>query len=105
MKQPKNGTYTKGPWFAEGHSIFTRQGAYYIAELKSNANSSNSYVRGRLEAQANAQLIAAAPELLEALIMALTELRDVQNGETVSEDNVAVVVAKSERAIKKAKGE
>lgn len=74
--------HTKGPWISEGHSVYTKQGAFYIAEAKSNANVNASYVRPSTEARANAHLIAAAPEMLEAYT---TLWAAVENG-TIDKD-------------------
>ncbi len=67
--------HTKGPWFNEGTQVYTKQSAFYIANAISN-KSKNSYTKSEEEAFANAQLIAAAPELLEALKIAFEMHKD-----------------------------
>lgn len=62
----KNSSYTAGPWIVEKNKIFTKQLAFFIAEVKSNQDML-SYTKGPKEAEANAKLIAAAPEMLSAL--------------------------------------
>ena len=61
-----NTKYTKGPWFAEDTRIFTKQGAHYIAETQIEGM---SFTKRGEEAQANARLIAASPELLRTAIL------------------------------------
>ena len=50
--------HTKGPWIADGAQIFTSD---------TNVAQANGYRIDRETVAANARLIAAAPELLEAL--------------------------------------
>jgi hypothetical protein len=57
--------HTKGPWYSEQNGIFTKQGARFIAEMASNQK--NSFVGNKDEQEANARLIAAAPEMYRLL--------------------------------------
>lgn len=64
--------YTPGPWTAEGwENLVVNAGNVTLA-------STPGYTNGNLaEAKANARLIAAAPELLEALKMAIDWANEV----------------------------
>jgi hypothetical protein len=57
-KEREKGAYTPGPWHVYGDHVEASNG-YWIADAIDN--------NGRAENLANAHLIAAAPELLEAL--------------------------------------
>ena len=60
-------SYTKGEWKVHGkYNIQPMEGMYYLLQSKANVKSG--------ELQANAQLISAAPELLEACKDAKNEL-------------------------------
>lgn len=74
----KNSKHTKGPWVAKGMSVYTKQGAYYIAEIRRTADR-QSFAKPTLETRANAALIAAAPEMLEALIKARAKIVEMAN--------------------------
>jgi methionine synthase II (cobalamin-independent) len=63
----ENLKHTKGEWEVDGHSIFPKGKGYSIA-LVSNISIVNSKHKPLEETEANAKLIASAPELLEALI-------------------------------------
>lgn len=54
---------TKGEWFADGYDIFAENGDYHICKISADLDDSVE--------EANAELIAAAPELLEALNVAV----------------------------------
>ena len=58
--------HTPGPW--EVTNVYPKREPYYIAEGKGNAIACT--MGGSRQDQANANLIAAAPELLEALRLA-----------------------------------
>lgn len=63
--------YTKGPWKADGNLIGTVSKPNCIAiAYRTNANLTNSGILAQdEEMEANARLIAAAPELLSVLLM------------------------------------
>lgn len=99
MKHAKQ-KHTPGPWYIEGTSVFTKQNAFYVAET---GHPNRSYVKGPAECEANARLIAAAPELLEVLEM-LEKIKD----EKLSTDSAMLfgpIWSMAERAIAKARGE
>lgn len=56
--------HTPGPWFNEGSHVYTKQGAWYIAETEIERK---SFTKRGAEAEANARLIAAAPDMLDVL--------------------------------------
>jgi hypothetical protein len=60
--------YTAGPWSVDGNTVYTTKSAgwYRGKEIRQNAFSANIQAPED-ELQANARLIASAPELLEAL--------------------------------------
>lgn len=67
-----NNKHTKGPWETSGLNISTsRNGTYYLVQ-----NGLDSDSAGMNELRANARLIAAAPELLDAVIAAHAYLCD-----------------------------
>lgn len=92
--------HTPGPWFAEGTAVFTKQGAYYVAETEIERK---SFTKRGGEARANAALIAAAPEMLEALEKML-RLVEIEYEGTHFPD-VASKIDDARKAIAKAKGE
>jgi len=70
MKAPK---HTPGPWYEWAGSIRRDNGddsTCVVAELRTPYRRGVRLVRGEEESQANARLIAAAPDLLAALIKA-----------------------------------
>lgn len=70
-----NSQHTPGPWIiGPAHGIFTASGETFICNY-SLGRASSPYVKIRHEEAANAKLIAAAPELLEALIDILPYLK------------------------------
>lgn len=62
--------HTPGPWVSEGRSVRRDSGLGYgemIASVTGGAKSGPFFVEDDEECEANARLIAAAPDLLEAL--------------------------------------
>ena len=98
-------TYTKAPWHicqTTGHGLRLIRDAngYCVAEAVKPANSGAAYI----DANANAALIAAAPNLLAALESALITLQIIQ----VTQAQITAVdndIAQTRAAIAKAKGE
>ena len=87
--------YTKGPWavdFEQGWTIGIRDGIRVASISDRNSNDTKTN-------QANADLIAAAPEMLEALELCLKRL-PISQGSECSE-----VYIKTLEAITKARGE
>lgn len=63
----KESAHTPGPWTLEsGRSIVTPSGTFYLA-YGSNPRTGEKYFKSPTELDANAHLVAAAPEMLEAL--------------------------------------
>ena len=90
---------TPGPWAVARMTpcrVDTASGSISISWSSNN----DSGARER-EAEANARLIAAAPELLEALQKMLPELR----GLSIVSDTAAEMLREAEAAIAKATGE
>ena len=103
--------HTEGPWKAEGYSIRqTSTGTRHVAEIAYTGphhTPPEEYPKGcRLQDEANARLIAAAPELLEALqIMLGCELMGGHQREGLGPDKPGTSpVAKARAAIAKATG-
>ena len=97
--------HTKGPWkleeFDSGWAIETATGDYYIADvLKSNDANTHETIDA-----ANARLIAAAPELLEALKQLQFEVSiNHYSYEDDDDKNSSVTHRKLNEALKKAMG-
>ena len=85
--------FTKGEWV--GITVTTPNGFFERVTIKDGESICNVTTRNSKRAKANAKLIAAAPDLLEALklMVARAEFKDNNNG-------IAICLAKS--AIKKA---
>lgn len=67
--------HTAGPWFADGHFVGTNeQDTQTVAYVDDHRNKK---LRTDEEHRANARLIAAAPEMLEAMRDALGNLGDI----------------------------
>lgn len=64
MTTPNKTQHTPGPWFADGHYICSAEPDIYARQI---AVTCDDGITGNSERIANARLIAAAPELLEAL--------------------------------------
>ena len=104
MKNEKS-KHTPGPWSV--NDIYPHQvGAYlqgkpgrFVCETINHAAGNCCHTE---EDRSNARLIAAAPELLAALELALTTLSSVACNESDEIDNVKTEIA---NAINKAKGE
>ena len=83
-------SHTKGPWRAEKFCVWSDE--KYVAATQTGINSD--------EQQANAKLIAAAPELLEALKALISEHQD--NPEHWFPARLIPIINKAEAAIAKA---
>lgn len=81
--------HTKGPWIADGAQIFTSD---------TNVAQANGYRIDRETVAANARLIAAAPELLEALegALKLIELVMPIDGDVTRKARAAIAKATGE---------
>ena len=84
--------YTQGPWKADGYSIYQAStGTRHVAEIAYTGphhTPPEEYPKScRLQDEANARLIAAAPELLDTLMMIdpfpVEEVEESRNGNTV----------------------
>lgn len=92
----KNVKHTPGPWKASGTSVYAETGREIIF------GAYNMWLGEIEERKANARLIAAAPELLEALESTAAALAEIQNQETCDcEDLLRFACA----AIARARGE
>ena len=96
----ENAKHTPGPWMVKGNNTAVWSGGKFITRTEYDAYS--NCVNSKNEAEANAHLIATAPELLAALELALTTLSSVACNESDEIDNVKTEIA---NAINKAKGE
>lgn len=103
-------SYTPGPWIADGKLVHAENGsALYIAECQNvgvGERWSGTDYASEPHAEANARLIAAAPELLEVLEsieMRLDAFNEAQRD--MPADSVWVCLEKARAAIAKAKGE
>ena len=111
MKETK---HTPGPWISDDLGVITGGADYatsvcetYLVKWKDKSTYGKAYSEhpaikaNREEAEANARLIAAAPELLEAL----ERIIDAYDGPTVNAANaVSGQIDLAKMAIKKAKG-
>ena len=97
-------THTPGPWQG-GLQISSSKGSNIIAHIQTRTKKLSGYSNANgvyhYEALANAQLIAAAPELLEALVFCLSFLTANNDGE----DDVVERIKTAKSAILKATGE
>jgi hypothetical protein len=109
MRDMNTQTHTPGPWFVHPGTDGRERG--HIRELKTESTSGRHVAVARItyagreygECEANARLIAAAPELLEACQEALTAATNVFHGDIVKEASRVRAVLRS--ALAKAKGE
>lgn len=96
--------FTDGPWFLEGTDVMARRhgadGAEMIACAYGFENSRGKVVTTK-ESRANARLIAAAPDLYEAL----QDCAAVCAGETSSKGGLIAALERARAALKKARGE
>ena len=97
-------THTPGPWQG-GLQISSSKGSNIIAHIQTRTKKLSGYSNANgvyhYEALANAQIIAAAPELLEALVFCLSFLTANNDGE----DDVVERIKTAKSAILKATGE
>lgn len=93
--------HTPGPWFAYGRYIGTKNHASFIGECRDiNGNWSNE-----APASANARLIAAAPDLLDALHAELQSLlEDLGTAESGAVDGLMARITRIETVLDKAEG-
>lgn len=97
-------TYTKAPWHicevtGRGLKLIRDENGYCVAEAVKPANSGAAYI----DADANAHLIAAAPELLAALELMNELFADHAQYDDEGHETAAIVAMQS--AIAKARGE
>ncbi len=67
-----NAKHTPGPWIADGYNVRVRNGRYVAYTGPSHTPDSEYPKQCSEEDKANARLIAASPELLEALEKAVS---------------------------------
>jgi len=92
-------THTKGPWkLSAGRNIETESGEFYITYGKDRYG--NPVFRDFVELDRNARLIAAAPELLDALQDLLKDkyLADPINADRMAAARAAIAKATGEEA-------
>ena len=94
-------THTPGPWEAAGSYVRTKRtasgGGFFVADCWRSWDPANvEFAFDGSEADANARLIAAAPDLLESLRMAVKYLKGENMG--------SVMLPKFDAAIAKAEG-
>ena len=98
-------SHTPGPWeLLEGRNIKTVNGIFFLSygcDEHSKKPFFFSKENGWSELEANAKLIAAAPELLQALVFCLEFLEANDDGE----DDVVERIKAAKAAIAKATGE
>jgi hypothetical protein len=106
----KTTNHTPGPWYATDTAIIGNDGGTWVAEhpavkwqtLKSVTKSGDAIVAESIkQANANAHLIASAPDLLSALRFLLADYIAIE-GETLTGSSVPVDMARA--AIAKAEG-
>lgn len=103
--------YSKGPWIVE--EFVSKDRSVKQTEIwNQNTHIATINHHSKYEGQplidaANAKLISAAPEMLEALEFALEELKRIEKGNASHEPHCVsqLAIGMVEEAIKKAKGE
>jgi len=90
--------HTPGPWIERGYNVRVRNGRYIAYTGPSHTPPSEYPKQCAEEDKANARLIAAAPELLEAL-------QRLRNAEKSPREEWVAAIAHAEQIIAKAKGE
>jgi hypothetical protein len=110
-KTTQNAKHTPGPWRVDRYGIVTGGADYCtsVAECQVPPKSKfppSEYARLAAEQNANARLIAAAPDLLEALQLASDMLHDVANapGDPLYDPTLHKACADARAAIAKAEG-
>lgn len=83
--------HTPGPWMVEGRTVYALNDDGYnrFSALVQDAHTPGD------ELEANAQLIAAAPELLEALEALTANYADVEQGGSKNVDKARAAIAKA----------
>lgn len=93
--------HTQGPWHVttnqHGHWIYDKKG-YLVSNASGNIYETNAAI------EANARLIAAAPDLLEALLLCECEISMHKGLAWSNAEAVNDAIAKARTAIAKAKG-
>jgi hypothetical protein len=90
--------YTPGPWIASGDSKYIDSDDGWIAEVNSWPTSPVKQVpEGSEKHQANARLIAAAPDLLDALLEIVAR-NEIQNWFNLDQARAAIAKAKGEQS-------
>lgn len=95
--------HTKGPWHVQDGYGFDSRPATLVADLSGYLVASTGHITK--ESQANANLIAAAPALFDALHTALPFVEDALEDEFYKEAHVRKAINEIMTAIKKARGE
>lgn len=98
MTTTKITNHTPGPWVAESFDRFVREEATggTIARVCENDGHTDEKARRAMPFKANARLIAAAPEMYEALKWALARLEG--HDEQTENTDIRAVLAKVEGA-------
>jgi hypothetical protein len=86
--------HTKGPWKAMRSESYGACNSIYGPDKKSVANLGNARTRSIKEMEANAHLIAAAPELLE-IVQAVLDCLDLESHEHIR-NAAKAAIAKAE---------
>lgn len=94
--------YTLGPWFHIGQGDIVQKADDYCGDIKHIAT---VYLTLGNEDEANARLIACAPELLEMLCTALPFIEDAELDPAYKTGRVAQVTVQIRELIAKATGE
>lgn len=112
-----NAKHTPGPWFVKyGNAIYAADGyeigvAYYAGNQHANMDDNGLEIsRGKNQSEANASLIAAAPDLMEAIVRLefAAQCRDNTMGDPCRliavKAELAAAAAQARAAIAKATG-
>jgi hypothetical protein len=99
-------THTPGPWYVREQDDIDAEGNGYVWAVKGESHGSYIQNPGHANSEANARLMAAAPEMLKALeeLLDLTALMP-NSDDAVNDPELEPALERARAAIAKAQGE